>query len=116
LPETFIKATVINFLVTYEGLEEDLLTKTISILKPEDEEMRAALIEKIAKNDNELASLENNILESLLETQIKEGYNVLEDNNLIEMLKNSKSKSFEIKESKDKAENANLLLINERKK
>jgi len=78
--------------------------------------MRAALIEKIAKNDNELASLENNILESLLETQIKEGYNVLEDNNLIEMLKNSKSKSFEIKESKDKAENANLLLINERKK
>jgi len=116
LPETFIKATVINFLVTYEGLEEDLLTKTISILKPEDEEMRAALIEKIAKNDNELASLENNILESLLETQIKEGYNVLEDNNLIEMLKNSKSKSFEIKESKDEAENANLLLINERKK
>jgi len=66
LPETFIKATVINFLVTFDGLEEDLLTKTVSILKPEDEELRSSLIEKIAKNDNELASLESNILESLL--------------------------------------------------
>jgi len=73
LPETFIKATVINFLVTYDGLEEDLLTKTVSILKPEDEEMRGSLIEKIAKNDNELASLEANILETLMDTQTKEG-------------------------------------------
>mmetsp|Transcript_66245 Transcript_66245/g.142992 ORF Transcript_66245/g.142992 Transcript_66245/m.142992 type:complete len:92 (-) Transcript_66245:276-551(-) len=73
LPETFIKATVINFLVTHDGLEEDLLTKTVSILRPEDEELRSSLIEKIAKNDNELASLEANILESLLETQTKEG-------------------------------------------
>jgi len=63
---------VINFLVTVDGLEEDLLTKTVSILKPEDEEMRGGLIEKIAKNDNELASLESNILESLMETQTKD--------------------------------------------
>jgi len=73
LPETFIKATIVNFLVTFDGLEEDLLTKTISILKPEDEEMRGSLIEKIAKNDTELAQLESNILESLLDTQAKEG-------------------------------------------
>jgi len=41
---------------------------------------------------------------------------VLEDNNLIDMLKNSKSKSQDIKESKDEAERANLMLIEERKK
>jgi len=73
LPETFIKATVVNFLVTNDCLEEDLLTKTVKILKPEDEELRGSLIEKIAKNDIELASLENNILESLMVTQGKDG-------------------------------------------
>lgn len=70
-PETFIKSTVINFLVTVDGLEEDLLTKTVGILRPEDEELRSSLIEKIAKNDAELNLTEQNILESLLETQTK---------------------------------------------
>jgi len=41
---------------------------------------------------------------------------VLEDNNLIDMLKHSKSKSQEIKESKEEAERANLKLLEERKK
>jgi len=59
--------------VTNDCLEEDLLTKTVKILKPEDEEMRGSLIEKIAKNDIELAQLENNILESLMATQGKDG-------------------------------------------
>jgi len=74
------------------------------------------LIEKIAKNDNELASLENDILESLLETQGKDDYNVLEDTKLINMLKESKVKSREIKQSKEEAELANQNLIKERKK
>mmetsp|Transcript_6889 Transcript_6889/g.6080 ORF Transcript_6889/g.6080 Transcript_6889/m.6080 type:complete len:92 (+) Transcript_6889:263-538(+) len=72
LPETFIKATVINFLVTSEGLEEDLLTKTVSILRPEDEELRSTLIEKIAKNDEILSEIESKILDQLLETQTKD--------------------------------------------
>jgi len=38
------------------------------------------------------------------------------DNNLIDMLKHSKSKSQEIKESKEEAERANLKLLEERKK
>lgn len=54
LPETFIKSTVINFLVTSDGLEEDLLSKTVGILRPEDEELRSNLIEKISKSDAEL--------------------------------------------------------------
>lgn len=88
----------------------------MSILRPEDEELRSALIEKIAKNDTELAELESNILESLLATQTKDEYNVLEDNNLIQMLKDSKTKSKEIKDSKDDAETANQKLVEERKK
>jgi len=74
------------------------------------------LIESIAKSDNELATLEKNILESLLGTVGKEGYNVLEDNNLINMLKESKVKSTEINKSKEQAEKTNEQLIEERKK
>lgn len=116
LPETFIKSTVINFLVTSEGLEEDLLTKTVIVLRPEDEELRSNLIEKIAKNDEILSDIESKILDQLLDTQTKEDQNVLEDNKLIAMLKDSKVKSFEIKESKAIAESTNLKLIEERKK
>lgn len=74
------------------------------------------MIESIAKSDNELATLEKNILESLLGTVGKEGYNVLEDNNLINMLKESKVKSTEISKSKEQAEKTNEQLIEERKK
>jgi len=63
---------VINFLVTSEGLEEDLLTKTVIVLRPEDEELRSNLIEKIAKNDEILSDIESKILDQLLDTQTKE--------------------------------------------
>ena len=72
LTETFIKTTVINFLFTYDGLEEDLLTKNNGILRPEDEELRTTLIEKIAKNDEILSDIESKILKQLLETQNKD--------------------------------------------
>lgn len=63
---------MINFLVTSEGLEEDLLTKTVIVLRPEDEELRSNLIEKIAKNDEILSDIESKILDQLLDTQTKE--------------------------------------------
>lgn len=92
------------------------MTKTVGILRPEDEELRSTLIEKIAKNDAELNLTEQNILESLLETLTKNDYNVLEDNNLIEMLKESKIKSFDITSSKNDAEATNTKLVAERQK
>lgn len=116
LPETFIKATIVNFMVTFEGLEEDLLTKTVGILRPDDERMSRELVEEIARNDNVLAELEQKILKSLLDTDGLAGYNVLEDSDLINMLKESKIKSSDIKEKKIKAEETNEKLIEEKKK
>lgn len=48
------------------------MTKTVGILRPEDEELRANLIEKIAKNDEILSDIESKILDQLLDTQTKE--------------------------------------------
>jgi len=103
-------------MVTFEGLEEDLLTKTVGILRPEDERQSRELVEEIARNDNVLAELEQKILKSLLDTDGLAGYNVLEDNDLINMLKESKVKSADIKEKKIKAEETNDKLIEEKKK
>ena len=35
LPETYIKTNIINFLVTFEGLEEQLLIDVVKLDKPE---------------------------------------------------------------------------------
>mmetsp|Transcript_48528 Transcript_48528/g.41047 ORF Transcript_48528/g.41047 Transcript_48528/m.41047 type:complete len:115 (+) Transcript_48528:1981-2325(+) len=103
-------------MVTFEGLDEDLLTKSVGILRPDDERMSRELVEEIARNDNILADLEKDILNKLQSTVGREGYNVLEDNELIDMLKDSKVKSTDIKEKKVKAEETNDKLIEEKKK
>lgn len=85
-------------------------------MKPEDEELRSNLIEKIAKNDSELANTEDIILENLLETTTKQNYNVLEDNALINMLSESKVKSADIQQNKEKSEITTKKLLVEREK
>jgi len=100
--------------VTFDGLEEDLLTRTVKIIRPEDDELRGQLIEKISKNDEILASLESSILESLVSKQGKEGYNVLEDNALINLLQESKEKSTLINKDKEEAMKVNVNLLRER--
>jgi len=100
--------------VTFDGLEEDLLTRTVKIIRPEDDELRGQLVEKISNNDKILASLESSILESLVSKQGVEGYNVLEDNALINLLQESKEKSTIINKDKEEAMKVNTNLLRER--
>ena len=100
--------------MTFDGLEEDLLTRTVKIIRPEDDELRGQLVEKISNNDKILASLESSILESLVSKQGKEGYNVLEDNALINLLQESKEKSTIINKDKEEAMKVNANLSRER--
>jgi dynein heavy chain, axonemal len=44
LPETCIKLTVIDFSITFEGLEEQMLVDVIKNEEPEVEEQRDSLI------------------------------------------------------------------------
>lgn len=48
LPEGFIRVSVVNFTVTEDGLEEQLLAVLIGDIMPEKEEMRRSLIMSIA--------------------------------------------------------------------
>ena len=54
LPETCIKLTVINFSITFEGLEEQMLADVINNEEPEVEEQRNNLIVELANSRNDL--------------------------------------------------------------
>lgn len=68
LPEICIKLTVINFTVTFDGLEEQLRADVVINEAPEVEHKRDSLVMEIANSKNEIKRLENKILKDLAES------------------------------------------------
>ena len=62
LPEICIKVTIINFTVTPEGLEDQLLVDVVKAERPELEELKNKLIVQISSDKDMLQDLENKIL------------------------------------------------------
>jgi dynein heavy chain len=89
LPEVCIKVTIINFTVTMSGLEDQLLSEVVSLERPDLESQRAALVSQINSDKNQLISLESKILRLLFQS---EG-NILDDEELIDALNDSKETS-----------------------
>ena len=100
LPELFIRVSIINFTVTEDGLEEQLLAEVVREVMPEVEEKKVNLIIAIAQGKNALRENENQIL---LQLKNSKG-NILENNPLIENLENSKRKSEEVKVTLEESE------------
>lgn len=92
MPEIFIKVTIINFTVTRLGLEDQLLADVTRLERPDLEEQRNALIMKINADKQKLKDIEDKILKMLFHS---EG-NILDDEELIETLNDSKVMSKEI--------------------
>ncbi|ELK30056.1 Dynein heavy chain 6, axonemal [Myotis davidii] len=88
LPEVCIKVTIINFTVTKSGLEDQLLSDVVRLEKPELEEQRIKLIVRINTDKNQLKTIEDKILKMLFTS---EG-NILDNEELIETLQDSKAK------------------------
>ncbi|ODM98966.1 Dynein heavy chain 6, axonemal [Orchesella cincta] len=89
MPEVCIKVTIINFTVTMSGLEDQLLSDVVGLERPDLETQRIALITQINSDKNQLVSLENKILRLLFQS---EG-NILDDEELIDALNESKETS-----------------------
>jgi len=98
-PEISTKVTVVNFMITKEGLEDQLLEVAVTKEKPELEEQRTKLIIQDHENKKKLLDIEKQILDVLN----KEG-NILDDENALEILTKSKSISIEIEEKQKAAE------------
>ncbi|CAG9317056.1 unnamed protein product [Blepharisma stoltei] len=112
LPETFIKVNIINFTVTSEGLEEQLLAEIVRIEEPEIEKQKVSLIIDIAKDQKKLKQLEDSILNTLSETK----GNILDDAKLINTLKSSKQLAQEINDRVKQSEVTKKLIEDARVK
>ncbi|KAJ3359844.1 Dynein heavy chain 7, axonemal [Allomyces javanicus] len=94
LPELQTKVSLLNFMITPEGLEDQLLGIVVKKERPELEEEKGQLILQSADNKRRLKEIEDRILEIL---SASEG-NILENSAAIEVLSSSKVLSNEITE------------------
>ncbi|GFO33725.1 dynein heavy chain 12, axonemal-like, partial [Plakobranchus ocellatus] len=100
LPELSTKVSLLNFMITPEGLEDQLLGIVVAKERPELEEERQALIVTSAANKKQLKEIEDKILHTL---SASEG-NILEDEQAIKVLDSSKVLSDEISKKQKVAE------------
>ena len=85
LPEVAVKVTLLNFMITYEGLCDQLLSKVVALERPELEESKEQLIQETAKNKAELAQIEDKILKTISSTT-----DILGDESAIQILSDAK--------------------------
>ena len=100
LPEISVKVTLINFMITPLGLQDQLLSIVAAKEKPELEEVKNQLIIESAENKKQLKNIEDKILEVLSSSQ----GNILEDETAIQILSSSKTLSEEISAKQEIAE------------
>ncbi|CAH8853473.1 unnamed protein product [Trichobilharzia szidati] len=104
LPEIAVKVSLLNFMITLEGLEDQLLGIVVAKEKPELEEARQELIITTANNRRMLKETEDRILATLSES---EG-NILENEAAIEILDSSKLISDDILRKQKVAEETQI--------
>ncbi|XP_030378328.1 dynein heavy chain 6, axonemal [Scaptodrosophila lebanonensis] len=90
LPEVCINVTLVNFLVTVTGLEDQLLADIVAIELPAMEIQRNDLVVKINSDKQQLMQLEDKVLRLLFNSQ----GNILDDEELVETLNDAKETSL----------------------
>uniref|UniRef100_A0A2K5C563 Dynein axonemal heavy chain 12 n=1 Tax=Aotus nancymaae TaxID=37293 RepID=A0A2K5C563_AOTNA len=110
MPELATKVSLLNFMITPEGLEDQLLGIVVAKERPELEEERNALILQSAANKKQLKEIETKILETLSSS---EG-NILEDESAIKVLDSARMMSNEITKKQQIAEKTELKIAESR--
>jgi len=100
LPEVSVKVTLLNFMITPEGLEDQLLGLVVAKERPELEEEKSRLILEAAENKRQLKEIEDKILRVLSESS----GNILDDQSAIDILDSSKRISNDIEQKQQIAE------------
>ena len=92
LPETSTKVTIVNFMITPDGLADQLLGIVSAQERPDLEEEKNRLIVQSAENTRQLKELEDKILGVLSNSK----GNILEDESAIDILNSAKVLSNDI--------------------
>lgn len=106
LPEVFNKVTLINFALTIDGLEDQLLGIVVAKERPDLQEKREYLIVQSAANKKALKQVEDDILKTLDEA----GATILEDEEAIEILDSSKILSIDILKKQEAAKETEAMI------
>jgi dynein heavy chain len=101
-PETQSEVALVNFAVTEEGLADQLLTLTVARERPELDKRKAALAAEQFESRSRLAELEDRILHELAELD----GSVLDHEELIDSLRQSKAAADEVEAAVRTAEEA----------
>jgi len=104
LPETAVKVTLLNFMITPDGLSDQLLGVVVAEERPDLESQRQELVLNTADNKRRLKEIEDRILHTMSSS---EG-NILDDANAIEVLSEAKIVSDEISEKQTIADATQL--------
>jgi len=100
LPEVAVKVTLLNFMITQDGLSDQLLGVVVAEERPDLEEQRSQLVIQSAENKKKLKEIEDEILHVLSSSQ----GNILEDEAAIQVLGQAKVVSNEIEEKQKVAD------------
>lgn len=98
-PEVCVKVTMLNFMVTEEGLQDQMLNQVVTHEDPKNMEKRHHIIIQQAENTRIKAELEDKIL-----NQIATVKNLLEDDELIVTLDQSKAQKKQIEQQQKDSE------------
>eukprot|EP01029_Cantina_marsupialis_P011410 TRINITY_DN2544_c0_g2_i1.p1 TRINITY_DN2544_c0_g2~~TRINITY_DN2544_c0_g2_i1.p1 ORF type:complete len:1685 (+),score=666.38 TRINITY_DN2544_c0_g2_i1:710-5056(+) len=98
-PEVMGKTMMINYSVTMQGLENQLLNVVVGFERPDLEEQFKQLVEEMSENTNLLVELEDSLLRDLASSQ----GNLLDNEDLIATLEEAKTKAVEISGKLDQA-------------
>lgn len=103
-PEITSKMNLVNFMITKEGLEDQLLQVTVTHERPDIEETRLRLIEQNHENNLKMEQVEEDILMTLSNV---EG-NILDNEDAINTLKKSKIISVSVIEKRAAAKETEI--------
>ena len=91
-PELCTKVSVLNFMTTFEGLEDQLLAVVVAQERPDLQEEKSKLIVQGAENKKKLQDIESEILRVLSSSS----GNILDDEEAVDILQSSKVLSDDI--------------------
>eukprot|EP01013_Petalomonas_cantuscygni_P008266 TRINITY_DN20983_c0_g1_i1.p1 TRINITY_DN20983_c0_g1~~TRINITY_DN20983_c0_g1_i1.p1 ORF type:complete len:1702 (-),score=530.22 TRINITY_DN20983_c0_g1_i1:180-4850(-) len=99
-PEAFVKVCVLDFQVTRTGLEEQLLGRVVEKERADLEAIKSQLVVQTATMEQELKDIQDGVLVMLEDAQ----GDILDDEELIDRLDQSRAKSVEINQRFEHAE------------
>merc|ERR1711871_173533 len=109
-PEVAAQCTLVNFIVTEKGLEDQLLAKVVGTEQPDLQQQSADLLASFNRYKIQLLELEDNLLEALANAPD----DILSDVPLIEGLEKTKKTALEINEAVEKGKETEIVIAEAR--